>query len=514
MTTSDEISRKKERLFAALAAVTTSIILATLFAVTQVHKIRADQNAKAEKVIATLDKAIDEGKQTLEGLNHLGYTECGNPNLIAMRRKLFMSQYIKDIGFYIEEKLCCTTGLGVLPKPFDGASPDYTTRNGYQVWVNAKLKLFDLQYSTIILRNEKYNVAFAPHLIDASTLQPFYWQIVLNTGRTMLHTLGNKNIYKKNKQPVSLLAGISDHYFEKSSSKYPYSIALNLDSNTLAHGYFFNLILLAISSLSIGVIIYFAIDHLLLRYHSIDVRVKKGFKNRSFYCLYQPIVDLKTMKIIGCEALARFRDKQGALYPEQFIPGIKKHGLTWSFTEQLISDSLKELEASGLPDKFKVSYNIFPHDVLSNDIAHLPSLCQRYQQHLNIVFEIIEDEYLDAKTSQQNLANLYQAGFQIAIDDFGTGYSNLNQLKKIQCQFLKVDRTFVIDMEEGSIKSSLIKHIVDIAHGANLDVIAEGIENVMQLQALTELGVEFGQGWAFGKPMAVEKLFDELTKQY
>lgn len=103
----------------------------------------------------------------------------------------------------------------------------------------------------------------------------------------------------------------------------------------------------------------------------------------------------------------------------------------------------------------------------------------------------------------------------MAIDDFGVGYSNLSQLKSLKCEFLKIDRSFVMDMEDHSIRSSLIPHIVSIADELRVTLIAEGVENTDQCQELVNMNVEYGQGWLFGKPQTVENLANtiELSSQ-
>ncbi|MDC2890698.1 EAL domain-containing protein [Psychrosphaera algicola] len=101
----------------------------------------------------------------------------------------------------------------------------------------------------------------------------------------------------------------------------------------------------------------------------------------------------------------------------------------------------------------------------------------------------------------------------MAVDDFGTGYSNLKQLRDISCDTLKIDRSFISEMEDGSIRSTLIPHIVDIAKQLNLKIVAEGVENEMQRSALLDEGVEFAQGWLFGKAMPMAELLALIKKQ-
>src|SRR5690606_29103455 len=123
-----------------------------------------------------------------------------------------------------------------------------------------------------------------------------------------------------------------------------------------------------------------------------------------------------------------------------------------------------------------------------------------------LIAEITEDEYLDDQGTLGQLNALSELGIGVAIDDFGTGYSNLKQLKQLSCDYLKIDRSFVIDIQEESIKSSLIPRMVDIAEQLGLSVIAEGIEHPEQQHILAEMGVQYGQGWALGKPMTAREL--------
>jgi sensor c-di-GMP phosphodiesterase-like protein len=202
------------------------------------------------------------------------------------------------------------------------------------------------------------------------------------------------------------------------------------------------------------------------------------------------------------------------MLPDKYLPVIRDSGHTWRLTEVMISKVFPEVESlEQLPDNFKISLNIFPHDVLTGEVNKLVSIPALTNSRFNTVIEITEDEYLDAESARANLQALYQSGIQISIDDFGTGYSNLKQLKKINCHFLKIDRSFVMEIEEDSIKSSLIPHVVNIAAQLNLKVIAEGIENTNQQQVLAGLGVKYGQGWVFGKPVSAPELAQMIASR-
>ncbi len=102
-------------------------------------------------------------------------------------------------------------------------------------------------------------------------------------------------------------------------------------------------------------------------------------------------------------------------------------------------------------------------------------------------------------------------GYLISVDDFGTGYSNLATVKRLAPDFLKIDRSFVFDMEDNSLRSSLIPEIVGIATAVQAEIIAEGVENESQAQRLAQMGVQFAQGYWYGKPQTIANLIETLN---
>ena len=259
------------------------------------------------------------------------------------------------------------------------------------------------------------------------------------------------------------------------------------------------------------IVMYMEIKSRILQQKSIKNRVIRALKSNSFHCSYQPIVDLCSGEILGVEMLARLDDKLGTITPDQFIPIILETDNSWFFTQMIVEQSLTELNTlNTIPQDFKISFNIFPSDISSGFTSKLINFQGIKEFPGKIVLEIIENEVLTQQEAQQHIINLSEQGFLIAIDDFGTGYSNLSQLEAISADFLKIDRSFVSDVDAESIKSSLIPHIVTIANKVGMKIIAEGIENYMQHQELREMGVEQGQGWHFGKPVLLDELRDYL----
>ena len=110
-----------------------------------------------------------------------------------------------------------------------------------------------------------------------------------------------------------------------------------------------------------------------------------------------------------------------------------------------------------------------------------------------------------------DVARLREERYLISVDDFGTGYSNLGTVKRLSPDFLKIDRSFVFDMEDDSLRSTLIPEIVAIANAVNADVIAEGVETEKQASRLKRMGVRYGQGYWFGRPVPLADFLQMLA---
>lgn len=244
--------------------------------------------------------------------------------------------------------------------------------------------------------------------------------------------------------------------------------------------------------------------------NSLRKRVQRALKNNDFHCVYQPLVDLKSGHTAGFEVLSRLRDEHGAITPDVFIPIISEQKRTWSFTQSMLERALDELAHYPVTNDFKLSVNIFPCDINDGSVKRILDIPGIERFKGVIALEITESEVLDYDAAKEHLNLLSTHGFQIAIDDFGTGYSNFAELEVIAADYLKIDRSFVNDMESKSIKSVLISHILPIAKELNMKVIAEGVENSKQYALLAEMGVDYGQGWTFGKPLPMTEYLSSI----
>lgn len=476
------------------------------------YQIWQRTNVEANYILSYAIKSRQEIHNSLNNLNDLRFNECNEQNLLEMRKVLFRSHFIKDIGFFNGKDLICTTGLGLLKVPFtDTVEPDVVSPVGIEYWHFEKLLFFNQEHSGLIARLGNYNVVIDPEFMTDLLGQEYRWEMFFSYEGNEYSWAGEAGIsnHASRDEPYRFWEGRSSTVVKCDASG---RLCAAVEPNKIREAEFPPLLveLTFLFSISLGGFGYLWVRKYYLRKRTTANRVKQALINGDFYCVYQPIVDLHTGEVVGVEMLARVEDEYGCMTPDEFIPVISQQEKTWEFSARLMKIALTELNPV-VTDDFRLSMNVFPKDIASGEVARISSFGEFKHFKGSVILEVTESEYLEEEGSPVTIAHLQTEGIDIAIDDFGTGYSNLNQLRKINSQVLKIDRSFVIDVEDGAIRSSLIQHIVDIARGEKMKLVAEGIETTVQHQALKKMGIEYGQGWAFGKPMKISDLADYLA---
>lgn len=502
-----------------LLSLITSIVFALIFTYSLLLGLKKDIGNQLESAavnhIDILESIYTDTFDTLNLLNLKSPTLCDRETLLDMSRAMFTSAYIKNVGFISDDnRLICTTGIGLLDKPQIQSEPDYITKQGFEVWVNKELLLFDELYKSLIIENKNFNAVLDTTNINKLFSHSFDWQIMFMRNNSELHVLGDKSLFT-NKHLID-----SDSLIEQSylycSTQSDHCVYLTFTKKQYYQRYSIVILVIVFSALLLAYSSYLTMLKIWKRRSSTKQRVKRGLASDDFYPLFQPIVILETGEIIGCEVLARYKDGIGDIFPDTFIPIIKDLNSTWAFTDKLVTKALKLINDASVDNfnvNLKINFNIYPQDIGNESVLKLLENQMIKETKHQICIEIIEDEALSGSKVLHCLEQLVAQGMTIAIDDFGTGYSNLKQISGIPCQILKIDRSFINDMEEGSIKSTLIPHIVSIAEKLTMDVVAEGVENSMQHDALLKIGIKYGQGWGFGKPMSAEALLQKIADQ-
>ena len=245
--------------------------------------------------------------------------------------------------------------------------------------------------------------------------------------------------------------------------------------------------------------------------------LRSALNNNQFEVYYQPIINLKTGLISKAEALLRWHHHEhGFISPLDFIPLAEETGLIDKIGDLVLRQSIEKAKywSNLFSNNFQVSVNLSPIQFkLDNHV--FTSRWGNYLQEIglsgqNVVVEITEGLLLNAEPEIiDKLHWLRDAGIQVAIDDFGTGYSSLSYLKAFDIDYLKIDKSFVSNLESNESDIALCDAIILMAHTLGLKVIAEGVETVGQKKILANAGCDFAQGYLFSRPVPAD-VFDEI----
>ena len=239
----------------------------------------------------------------------------------------------------------------------------------------------------------------------------------------------------------------------------------------------------------------------------LEGRLASAMEQGEFEAYYQPKVNMDTGRMVGCEALVRWKHpEQGLLMPGSFIPFFEKKGLIvrvdLHMFEQVCRTVRRWLD-EGRP-AVTVSCNFsqmhFGHDGFAGQVSEI---ADRFQvPHHLLEVEITESAIADAPESVSSaLTELKMRGFQIAIDDFGSGYSSLGQLQRLRADVLKLDRSFVCAGLQGPREQIVIENLVNMASELGMEVVCEGVETQVQVKVLQDIGCHIAQGYYYYRPM-------------
>ncbi len=237
-------------------------------------------------------------------------------------------------------------------------------------------------------------------------------------------------------------------------------------------------------------------------------------RRREFEVEYQPIVDLKSGRWVGAEALLRWRRNGQNVRPDLFIPTAEESGVITKITAcmmELVARDLSKLLA--IDPQFHVAINLSAADLkLAQTETRLAELIRvSGAQGRNLTVEATERIILQGDDVHALINRIRAMGIRVAIDDFGTGYSSLASLQNLALDKVKIDKSFVATIGTDGATSGVIVHIIRLARALKLEMVAEGVENKVQAEFLRECGVQWAQGWHYAKSMSIHGLCTTLA---
>jgi EAL domain-containing protein (putative c-di-GMP-specific phosphodiesterase class I) len=247
----------------------------------------------------------------------------------------------------------------------------------------------------------------------------------------------------------------------------------------------------------------------------IEADLRKGLERDELEVHYQPLYSLDGQRILGAEALVRWRHPvNGLISPMKFIPMAEETGLIMPLGRYVLEQACRQVRsirdrlAIDLPISVNLSPRQFQESGLLSQVA--AALDATGLPSESLIFEITETMVMeDLSGAREVMKKLNRLGVRLAIDDFGTGHSSLAYLKQFPVHEVKVDRAFIEGVAKSSVDSAIVRAVIDLARAIGISAVAEGVETREQVAGLKKLGCQVAQGFYYSHPLRVEE-FDAL----
>ena len=486
------------------------------------HESVASEADYAGGLAATLgqrtERVILDVRDMLAAFDKLDAPRCSAAHLQALQNAAVSRPYIRGIGYWqAADRLC---GVGFLPP--EGLKPPHADRiydNGVIAWwPSAQTEVGGVQL--FLMRYGDHDVAIDPRLlldlppspdrratlwVENLRLSAIPWDAQLPRPDAL--AVGVK-IEREQGQVVSHFARNEILPIDVVAQE-PLSNFWSRHGATLLIGGLLGLLFIA------------AWIDIILRYSRHQLRpgteLRRALAAGQIGVQYQPVLDLRTSRCIGAEALARWQREKGQwVSPNVFIPVAEESGLIQDITSAVLRTVITDLRH--IADKAgRISINLnLSHDDLKNEriggelaanlrAANLPPEA--------VKLEITERALVNTDTARALIRGFRARGHKIAVDDFGTGYSSLSYLQSFELDVLKIDKSFVDAIGTGAATGEVIVHVIEMARSLGLEIVAEGVQTLEQARWLVEHGVFQAQGYLFSRPLPIDDFIDFLRAQ-
>ncbi|MCU8003021.1 MULTISPECIES: EAL domain-containing protein [unclassified Shewanella] len=245
-----------------------------------------------------------------------------------------------------------------------------------------------------------------------------------------------------------------------------------------------------------------------------NINVRQLLKNEQLILCYQPKINLKTKEIIGFEVLSRLCDQSnGYIYPDVFLPLVNQQGLNSLFSRMVISQALQCWSRQPLLMAFALSINITADDLTCDELIEYIIECGREYKQIHLILELTESqEIINQDRVLNSIARLIINNIDISLDDFGKSYSTYDRLDAIPFKEIKIDKSFVSDMDINHQHYLIVESTIALAQKMHVKVVAEGVETSAIELILSELGCDVAQGYLYSPPIEGRYLIDWIAQ--
>ncbi len=461
-------------------------------------------------VLGNAEGIAKEARAIAEAVDTDNLPFCSDQELAFLRRTVFYSLNMKELGRSKDGKLYCTTSQGRLAEPFQShAVPDAVDGN-VRFYAFTPLAIAP-GAAGMVIANPDVSFAINPEAFkDRYDSPPMIYTVLFyaRDSRRTFYALGHR-------QPLTDEEVMAQQMVERSSVFYQplcsstYRICVVVAEPRAAMLVLRNhksqiALRMAIGAM-LGGLIPLTLILFFSRQRTFARQLRRALRRGELSVAYQPIVDLDTRAIVGAEALARWTNGANEdVPPTLFIDAAERSGFIYEITRFVLSRVVEEVDDLMRRDHFRVNVNITMQDLGDpNFFAHLRQCIETARIDPGALsLELTERSTGDRDTATEAISRLRASGHKVYIDDFGTGYSSLAYLHELAADAIKIDRAFTATVGTQAVTASVVPQILDMASQLELEVVVEGIESERQVEYFSEAGgAILGQGWLFGEPV-------------
>ncbi|VXB78891.1 EAL domain-containing protein [Massilia sp. 9I] len=444
---------------------------------------------------------------------------CSPQSIDDMRRLDLGSTYIQAIGYVEGDRMLCSSIAGAAAVLELGA-PDYAGASGALVRTDVRFP-FAPQQSFVVIQSGRFaGILHSELAIDTARSEPDVSLALVSLdypaplsvrGRIdpgWVARLGRASeaVFEEGGNVVAVAR--SDRYRTAGIAAVPvHYLRTRMEHLALR---------LIPAGLAAGIVLTLAVLYFVRQQMALPSAVRSALRRRELFLEYQPVVDLRSGAWIGVEALVRWRRPTGEVVPpDLFIPIAEQNAMIVLLTRQVLEQVCRDTGFYlQLHPEFHIGINVAPADFHSPEfVADLHEALRRTgAQPASLILEVTERGLLDPVVARETTGVLRRHGFALAIDDFGTGYSSLSYLESLELDYLKIDRSFIEAIGTGAPTSQVVGHIIRMANDLGLRMIAEGVESHAQADFLRKQGVQYAQGWLFGRPVAFAEIVRRMEE--
>ncbi|MCK5001425.1 MAG: EAL domain-containing protein [Gammaproteobacteria bacterium] len=259
-----------------------------------------------------------------------------------------------------------------------------------------------------------------------------------------------------------------------------------------------------------------ALDHMTRGHLVMVADIRRAMEERQFELYYQPKISIKDKKLIAAEALGRWvTEERGTVPPDSFIKVLEQNGLLNEYTYWAIESALQQAIIWNREYNLRVAVNLSPHTLMDPKfIENVDKIVGSKENGQYLTFEITENLFLSEYDSLKDvLEYVCQLGINLSIDDYGTGYSSLSRLIKLPVSEIKIDKSFIKNVDTNKDDEVVVKSTIDLAHNLGMTVVAEGVEDEAAMEILRKYNCDVAQGFLISRPLPASE-FDQFLKDY